>query len=42
MYLTHNEGQSVVTYKNFEGQSLSKKMAANNIKSHLGYLNKLV
>ena len=22
MYLTHNEGQSVVTYKNFEGQSL--------------------
>ena len=44
MYLTHNEGKSVVTerfIRSLKGK-IYKKMTANNSKSYLDYLNKLV
>ena len=44
MYLTHNEGKSVVTerfIRSLKGK-IYKKMIANNSKSYLDYLNKLV
>ena len=44
MYLTHNEGKSVVAerfIRTLKGK-IYKKMTANDSKSYLGYLNKLV
>ena len=44
MYLTHNEGKSVVTerfIRSLKGK-IYKKMTANNSKSYLDYLNKLL
>ena len=44
MYLTHNEGKSVVTerfIRSLKGK-IYKKRTANNSKSYLDYLNKLV
>ena len=44
MYLTYNEGKTAVDerfIKTLKGK-INKKMTANDSKSHLGYLNKLV
>ena len=44
MYWTHNEGRSVVAVRfirTLKGK-IYKKVTANNSKSYLGYLNKLV
>ena len=44
MYLTHNEGKSVVAerfIRTLKGK-IYKKMTPNDSKSYLGYLNKLV
>ena len=43
IYLTYNEGKLVVTERfiTILKSKLIKKMIANNIKSGLGYLNKL-
>ena len=43
-YLTHNEGKSVVAerfIRILKGE-IYKKMTANDSKSYLGYLNKLI
>ena len=45
MYSTHNEGKSVIIAKTFIKilkSKICKRMTANDSKSYLGYLNKLV
>ena len=44
MYSTHNEGRSVVAERFIKilNGKINKKLTGNNIKSYLGYLNKLV
>ena len=44
MYSTHNEGKSVIAerFKRTLKGKIFKKMTANDSKSYLGYLNKLV
>ena len=44
MYSTHNEGKSVITERFIKTikSKIYKKMAANDSKSYLSYLNKLV
>ena len=45
MYSTHNEGKSVIAerfIKTFKAKTYKKKMTANDSKSNLPYLNKLI
>ena len=44
MYSTHNEGTSIITERSINTlkTKIYKKITANDSKSHLAYLNKLV
>ena len=43
MYLTHSEGKSIIAERFIKTlKAIYKKMTANDTKSYIGYLNKLI